>query len=113
MFFFRYFRWDQISSIQWNYRSTEKWHGFKVHWRQSKENQRNDKTSPWQSIVVDEAYPLKLKSEKDFGKEASESILRCMLSSNGSVQHPVFIFAGCSSKTKHQLICQGLHEATC
>ena len=45
-------------------------------------------------LFVDEAYTLTLKSEKDFGKEAIESIMRYMLPSNVSVQHPVFICAG-------------------
>ena len=41
-------------------------------------------------LIVDEAYSLTSRSEKDFGKEAIESIVRYMLLSNGSVQHPVF-----------------------
>ena len=34
--------------------------------------------------------------KKDFGKEAIESIMRYMIPSNWSVQHPVFIFASYS-----------------
>ena len=44
-------------------------------------------------LFVEEAYTLTSKSEKDFGKEATESIMTYMLLSNGSVQHSVFIFA--------------------
>ena len=63
--------------------------------------QRKDKTAFGKVLFVDEAYPLTSKSERDFGKEAIGSIMRCMLPSNGSVQHSVFIFAGYSSKTVH------------
>ena len=47
-------------------------------------------------LFVDEAYTLTSKSEKDFGKDAIESIMRYMLPSNGSVQRPVFTFASYS-----------------
>ena len=61
------------------------------------EVQRNDlekiKQAFGKVLFVDEAYTLTSKTEKDFGKEAIESIMRYMLPSNGSVQHPVFIFA--------------------
>ena len=43
------------------------------------------------------------KSEKDFGREAIESIMRYMVPSNGSVQHPVFIFGSYSENMKEFL----------
>ena len=62
------------------------------------------KNKPLGKILFgDEAYPLTSKSEKDFWKEAIESIMRYMLSSNGSVQHPVFIFAGYSENMEEYL----------
>ena len=82
-------------------------------------------------LFVAEAHTLTSKSEKDFGKEAFESIMRCTLPSTGSVQHPVFIFDGYSEYMEQYLdtriglrrriklkfmfqdiclsICQGLH----
>ena len=41
--------------------------------------------------------------KKDFGKETIESIMRYMLPSNGSVQHPGFIFAGYSESVEEFL----------
>ena len=41
-------------------------------------------------LFVDEAHTLTSRPQKDSGKEAIESIMRYMLLSNGSVQHPVF-----------------------
>ena len=57
-----------------------------------KENRRKDKTSLslGKVLFVDEAYTLTLRPQKDSEKETIESIIRYMLLSNGSVQHPVF-----------------------
>ena len=54
-------------------------------------------------MLVDEAHTLTSKSEKDFGKEAIESMMRYMLPSNGSVQHPAFIFGSYSENMKEFL----------
>ena len=46
-------------------------------------------------LFVDEAYTLYSKSEKDFGKEAVETIMRYMLpSETSSEHHPIFVFCG-------------------
>ena len=59
------------------------------------------KTTEWvkksfgKLLFVDEAYTLYSKSKKDFGKEAVETIMRCMLPSETlSEYHPIFVFCG-------------------
>ena len=54
-------------------------------------------------LFVVEAHTLTSKSEKDFGKEAINSIMRYTLPSTGSVQHPVFIFDGYSEHMEQYL----------
>lgn len=48
-------------------------------------------------MFVDEAYTLTSKSEKDYGREAVETIMRYMLPGTSTAKHPVFIFAGYQS----------------
>ena len=52
---------------------------------------------------MDEAYTLTSKSRKDLEKEVLESIMRYMLSSNWSEQHPASIFAGYSENMQEFL----------
>ena len=54
-------------------------------------------------LFVDKAYTLTSKSKKDFGNKAIESIMRYMLPSTGSVQHPVLIFDGYSENMEEFL----------
>lgn len=62
-------------------------------------------------MFIDEAYTLTSKSEKDYGKEAVETIMRYMLPSEKNLQHPVFIFAGYSSNMDEFLnLNRGLHR---
>ena len=45
-------------------------------------------------IFIDEAYTLVSSSEKDYGREAVEAIMRYMLPGPDNTQYPVFVFAG-------------------
>ena len=52
---------------------------------------------------MDEAYTLTSKFRKDFKKEVLESIMRYMLPSNWSEQHPAFRSAGYSENVQESL----------
>ena len=69
----------------------------------AKKNEKKIKQAFGKELFVDEAYTLISKSAKDFGKEATESIMRYMLPSTGSVKHPVFIFASYSANMEEFL----------
>ena len=70
-FLFRYFTWDWITSIQWNYWSTEKWSSLKFHWKHGKENRRKDKTSLWQIIFCGWSIYFDIKIPKRFRERSS------------------------------------------